>query len=85
MELLTEDFEDTKGIITIGKSKKNRKYNDEKKGDKKTNNDQQNITQKPKDRVTRNPVKTGVELGCSGRVGKSYSTSGTRRVNTLKY
>jgi hypothetical protein len=25
MELLTEDFEDTKGVITIGKSKKNRK------------------------------------------------------------
>jgi len=34
MELLTEDFEDTKGVITIGKSKKNRKYNDEKKGTK---------------------------------------------------
>ena len=58
MELLTEDFEDTKGVITIGKSKKNRKHNDEKKRDKKTNNDQQNITQKTKDRVTRNPVKT---------------------------
>jgi hypothetical protein len=80
-----QDVEDTKGVITIGKSKKNRKHNDQKKRDKKTNNDQQNITQKTKDRVTRNPVKTGVELGCSGRVSKSYSTSGTRRVNTFKH
>jgi hypothetical protein len=60
-----QDVEDTKGGITIGKSKKNRKHNDQKKRDKKTNNDQQNITQKTKDRVTRNPVKTGVELGCT--------------------
>jgi hypothetical protein len=48
-----QDVEDTKGVITIGKSKKNRKHNDQKKRDKKTNNDQQNITQKTKDRVTR--------------------------------
>ena len=38
-------------------------------------------TYKPKDRVIRTPLKTGGELGCSGRVSSSCSTSGTRRVN----
>ena len=38
-------------------------------------------TYKTKDRVTRTPLKTGGELGCSGRVGSSCSTSGTRHVN----
>ena len=37
-------------------------------------------THKTKDRVTRTPLKTGGELGCSGRVGSSCSTSSTRRV-----
>ena len=32
------------------------------------------------DRVTRTPLKTGVELGCSGKVGSSCSTGDTRRV-----
>jgi hypothetical protein len=36
-----------------------------------------NITQKTKDWETWTPRKTGSELGCSGRVGSSYSTSGT--------
>ena len=31
--------------------------------------------------VTRTPMKSGVELRCSGRVDRSCSTSGTRRVN----
>jgi hypothetical protein len=35
---------------------------------KRTNNDLQNIHIKTKDRVTRTPLKTGDELGCSGRV-----------------
>jgi hypothetical protein len=35
---------------------------------------------KTKDRVTRTPLKTGGKLRCSGRVGSSCSTSGTRRV-----
>ena len=34
-------------------------YNDQKKKDKRTNNDLQNITQKTKDRETRTPVKAG--------------------------
>jgi len=32
-----------------------------------TNNDLQNTTQKTKDRVTRIPLNTGDELGCSER------------------
>jgi hypothetical protein len=40
-------------------------------------------TYKTKDRVTRTPVKTGGELRCSGRVGSSCSTSGTRHVNLV--
>ena len=36
-----------------------------------------------KDRVTRTPLKTVGKLRCSGRVGSSFSTSGTRRVNLV--
>ena len=51
VDTLQEKFEDTK-------SKKDRQHNDKKKKDKRINNDLQNITQKTKDRVTRNPLKT---------------------------
>ncbi len=40
-------------------------------------------THKTTDRVTRTPLKTGGELGCSGRVSSSCSTSDTRRVNLV--
>jgi len=40
---LQEEFEDTKGVIKIRKSKKNRQHNGQKKKYKKTNNDLQNI------------------------------------------
>jgi hypothetical protein len=40
-------------------------------------------THKTKARVTRTPLKTGGELGCSGRVSSSCSTSGTHRVNLV--
>jgi len=40
-------------------------------------------THETKDWVTRTPLKTGGELRCSGRVGSSYSTSGTRHVNLV--
>jgi hypothetical protein len=36
-----------------------------------------------KDRVTRTPLKTGDELRFSGRVNRSCSTSGTRRINLV--
>jgi hypothetical protein len=39
-----EEAEDTKGVIRIRKSK-DRKHNGQKKKDKRTNNDLQNITQ----------------------------------------
>ena len=48
-----------------------------KKKDKMTNNDLQNITHKTKDQVTQTPLKTGSELGCSGRV------SATHRLNLV--
>ena len=38
-------------------------------------------THKAKNRVTWTPLKTGVELRCSGRISSSCSISGTRRVN----
>ena len=40
-----EEFEDTKGAIRICQS--NRQYNDQKKKDKRTNNDLQNICSRP--------------------------------------
>ena len=40
-------------------------------------------THKTKDRVTQTQLKTGSELRCSGRVGSTCSTSGTRRVNLV--
>jgi len=39
---IAEEFEDTKGVIGIRKSK-NRQHNGQKKKDKRTNNDQQSI------------------------------------------
>jgi hypothetical protein len=50
---------------------------------KRTNNDQQNITQKTNDRATRTPLKTLDELVFSGRVSSSYSTCVTRRVTLV--
>ena len=44
-----------------------------------TNNNLQKNTQKTKDRVTRNAIKTGGELRLSGRVIMSCSTCGTYR------
>jgi hypothetical protein len=41
------------------------------------------LTYKTKDRVTRTPLITRGELRCSGRVGGSCSTSGTRCVTNV--
>ena len=38
-----EKFEDTKGVIRIRKSKKDRQHNGQKKKDERTNNDLENI------------------------------------------
>ena len=47
-------FEDTKGVIRIRKSSKNRQHNGQKKKDKQRSTRQ---THKTKDRVTRAPLK----------------------------
>ena len=66
------EFEDTKGVIRICISKKNRQRNGKEEKYK-----QRSIkhTYKTKDRVTRTPLKTGSELRCSGRVSSSCFTS----------
>ena len=55
-------FEDSKGVIRISKSKKDREHNGQKKKYKRTNYGLQNITQKIKDRVTRTPLKSGIGI-----------------------
>jgi hypothetical protein len=40
---MQEEFEDTKGVIRIRTSKKNKQHNDQKKKDKRTNNDLQDM------------------------------------------
>jgi hypothetical protein len=41
--IVLEEFEDTKGVIRIHKLKKDRQHSGQKKKDKRTNNDLQNI------------------------------------------
>ena len=50
--IIEEEFEDTNGAIWIGKSKKDRKHNGQKKKDTRTNNDLQNTMYKTKDLVS---------------------------------
>ena len=65
--LYKRNVEDTKGVIRRRKSKEDRQYNGQRKRDKRTNNDLQNITQKTKDRATGIVLKTRGELRCSER------------------
>ena len=79
---LSEEFEDTKGVIRIRISKKNKQQWPKEKVQK----DKQRSTKhthKSKDRVRRTPLKNGGELRCSERVSSSCSTSGTRRGNLV--
>ena len=46
--LLKEEIKDTRGVIRIHKSKKDRQHDDKKINDKRTNNDLQNTTHKNK-------------------------------------
>ena len=82
----SEEFEDTKEVIRVRKSKKDRQHNGQKKKDKRTNNDLQNITHKTKDRVKKNmnPTKNRRELMCFGRVSSCCSTGGTPRKKCTK-
>jgi len=58
-----EDLEDTKRVIRICKSKKDRQHNGRKDKQRSTKH-----TYKTEDRVTLTPLKTVGELRCSGRV-----------------
>ena len=56
---IREKFEDIK-VVIISRKSKDRKHQDKRKKDRRTNNDLQIITQHNKDRVTRTPLKTRV-------------------------
>ena len=71
-----EEFEDSKGVIIIRISKKNRQHNGQKKKVRKDKQRSTKHTHTTKDRVTRTPLK-------SGRISSSRSASGTRRVNLV--
>ena len=63
IDLFQEEFEDTKVVIRIRKSKRNKQHKGQKKKDKGANIDVQSITHQSKDRVTWTPLKTGVNAG----------------------
>ena len=52
---------------------------------RKTNNNIQNTAHKCKNRAHRNPLATGGELKCSGRISSSWSTSKTHHVSGATY
>ena len=58
-----EDFEDTKGTIRIRISKKNRQHNGQIGKVQKDKQRSTKHTYKTKDRVTRTPLKTGLNSG----------------------
>jgi hypothetical protein len=69
-----EKVEDTKGVIRIRKSKKNRQHNDQMTKGQKDKQRSTKHTHKTKYRVTRTPLKTWDELRWTGRVSSSCST-----------
>jgi hypothetical protein len=77
---LQEEFEDTKGVIRIRISKKNRQRNGQKKKDK-----QRSAKHTQKRSSNSNPIKNRGELRCFGRVSSSCCTSDTRRVNLVTH
>ena len=81
--LIQEEFEDTKVVIRIRISKKNRKHIGQKKKIQKAKQPSTKHTYKTKDRVTRTPLKNGGEYRGFGRVGSSCSTSDTCCVNLV--
>ena len=70
-----EEFEETKGVIRICISKKNRQHNGQKKKVQKDKQRSTKHTYKTKDRVTRTTLKTGGELSCCERVSESKFTN----------
>ena len=77
-----ENCEDTKGVTRSRKSKEIH-YDDKNKYSKRTHNDLQNTTQKTKDQVIRTQLKCGDGLGCSGKAGIFFPTSGICRVTLI--
>jgi hypothetical protein len=77
---IEEEFEDTKGLIRIRKTKERQHNYQKKKKRQKGKQRSTKHTQKIKDRSTRTPLKTGDEFTCCGRVFSSCSTSCTRLV-----
>jgi hypothetical protein len=75
-------FKKPKWVIRIRNLKQNGQHNGQKKKDKRTNNDLQNLTYITKNRVLRTPQKNKGELRYSGRVGSSCSTSSTRHISS---
>jgi hypothetical protein len=59
--MVEEELEDTKGVIIIRKSKKDRQRNSQKKKGQKDKQRYTKHTHKIKDRVTRTPLKSGGE------------------------
>jgi hypothetical protein len=74
---MQKELEDTKGVIRVRKSKKDRQHIRQKKKDKRTNNDIHGTMQKAKDRVTRTPLQTGDERRCFRWANSSCFTSDT--------
>ena len=66
--LKEEEFEDTKGVIKIRISKKDRQHNSQKRKVQKDKQRSTKHTYTTKDRVTRTPLKAEGELRCSGRL-----------------
>jgi hypothetical protein len=66
---------------------KDRQYSGQRKKDKSTQNDQQNIviTSKSEDRETRTTLTTGDKLMCFIRVSNSCSTCGIRHATIKGY
>ena len=58
--MINEEFEDTKAVVKIWKSKKVQQHNGQQKKDKRTNNDLQSINTDIYDGATRTPRKIGV-------------------------
>ena len=77
---MQEEFEDTKGVIRIHKSKNDRQHNYQKKRDKQRSTKH---THKTKERATQTSLKTGDELRWSRCVSNSCSTDGTRHVTLV--
>jgi len=71
-------FVDTKRVIRIRKANDIQRNGPNGHKDTRTNNDVQNTNQKTENRTTRNPLKIGGEIMCSGKLSSSCPTSGTR-------